>query len=189
MRPLTLLALTLALPFFAAEPKATEPKERFNCNLALMNGPVRVGTTFFTVLIDDYTSDAEAQELRDLLKAKGAAAVQALIRDKELGAMFTTGSLATPLCFIRQFPLENGKGRRIVGIASRRTRFGEHWYDTRSLDYPWSMVDFTIDENGKGKGVLYETARFEYDEKGKLLISSQGTQPTRLLNVKLSKKK
>ena len=189
MRPLTLLALTLALPFFAAEPKATEPKERFNCNLALMNGPVRVGTTFFTVLIDDYTSDAEAQELRDLLKAKGAAAVQALIRDKELGAMFTTGSLATPLCFIRQFPLENGKGRRIVGIASRRTRFGEHWYGAQSLDYPWSMVEFTVDENGKGSGLLYELAMFGYDEKGKLVITSGTVAPSKLFNIKLAKKK
>lgn len=189
MRPFILLPLVLALPFFASEPKATEPKERFTANLIRIDGPAATRTSFFNILIDDYTSDVDAKEIRELLKAKGSDAVQTKIGNLELGAMYTTGTLALPLCFIRQFPLENGKGRRIVGISARRTRFGEHWYDTRSMDYPWSMVDFTVDEKGKGSGLLYETAKFEYDEKGKLLITSQGLHPTKLLNVKLSAKK
>lgn len=164
-------------------------KDRYTGNLIRPYGPNSARTaTSLTVGIDAVTSDAETQELRALLAKEGPAAVLKRLENVEMGAIFTTRSLAVPLCFVRVQPTPDGKGKRIVGIAARRIAFQETWHNTRSLDYPWSVVILDVDANGKGQGKLLEAAKIVVGEDGTVDVSYLATQPARVMNVKHSNK-
>jgi len=175
------LTLTFTLPLVA-----DGFKDRYSGNLLRLYGPSATRTSRLTMGIDAVTSDEEVQALRMLLRSEGAAAVMKRLADVEMGAIFTTGSIAVPLCFVRIEQKPDGKGRRIIGIAARRIAFQETWHQTRSLDYPWSVVILEVDAKGKGEGKLLEAAKIEMAENGKVEITYNTTQPARVLNVKHS---
>jgi hypothetical protein len=164
-------------------------KDRYTGNLIRPYGPSSARTaTTLTVGIDSVTSDEETQELRALLAKDGPSAVLKRLENVERGALFTTRSLAVPLCFVRVQPLPDGKGKRIVGITARRIAFQETWHATRSLDYPWSVVILDVDANGKGKGQLLEAAMIAVGEDGKVEVTYITNQPARVSNVNHSNK-
>ena len=175
------LALTFTLPLVA-----DGFKDRYTGNLLRPYGPSATRTSYLTVGIDAITSDEEVQALRTLLQTGGVSAVMKRLEDVEMGAIFTTGSMAVSLCFVRVEPKPDGKGRRIVGIAARRIAFQETWHQTRSLDYPWSVVVLDVDARGKGVGKLLEAAKIEMGEDGKVEVTYNTTQPARVVNVRHS---
>jgi len=174
---LTMLALATTL-------MAGGFKERYTGNLLRPYGPSRTRTTTLTVGIDAVTSDAELATLRNLLKTEGLPALRKRLEDAELGALFTSGSLAVPLCFVRSEPRPDGSGRRIIGLAARRIAFYETWHQTRSLDYPWSVVILDVDAKGRGKGQLLEAARIELSETGQVEVTYNTPARARVLNVR-----
>ena len=163
-------------------------KDRYTANLIRLYGPSATRTSMLTVGIDTVTSDEEVQALRSLLQKEGPAAVMKQLSEVERGALFTTNSLAVPLCFVRVEQKPDGKGRRIVGIAARRIAFQETWHNTRSLDYPWSVVILEVDARGKGEGKLLEAAKIEMSETGRVEVTYNTTQPARVVNVRHSSK-
>ena len=174
-----LLSMTLAASGF---------KERYSANLVRMYGPSRTRTTMLTIGIDELTSDEELKTLHDLLGKEGPDAVKKHLWSVEKGALFTTNSLAVPLCFVRVEDKPGGKGRRIIGISARRIAFRETWHQTRSLEYPWSVVVLDLDANGRGTGQLMEAAKIEMADSGKVEVTYNTIQPARLQNVRRSGK-
>lgn len=162
-------------------------KERFTASLIRPYGPSRTRTTFLTVGIDAVTSDAEVETLRKLMATEGFPAVKKRLEDAEMGALFTTGSLAVPLCFVRVEAKPEGGGRRIIGLAARRIAFFETWHQTRSLEYPWSVVILDVDAKGKGQGQLMEAAKIEVGETGRVEVTYSTRTPAKLINVRLLK--
>lgn len=163
-------------------------KDRYTGNLIRSYGPAATRTAMLTVGIDDVTPEEEVLALRTLLQKEGPEAVRKALINVEKGAIFTTGSLAVPLCFVRVQPLPDGKGQRVVGIVARRLAFQETWHATRSLDYPWSVVIMDIDANGRGQGKLLEAAKIEVDETGRVEVTYLTNQPARVTNIKHSNK-
>ena len=140
-------------------------------------------TSFFTLHIDRYSPKEEAQRLTGLLKEKGQDAVIDAMQDmKQKGWLRIGGSLGYHVAMIRVFPAPGG-GRVIRAVTDRPIQFVEAMRALRSRDYPFGIVELTLDSEGKGKGVLIAAASAEVTKEGALEVKNYGTQPFRIVNV------
>ena len=61
----------------------------------------------------------------------------------------------------------------------------ENYFQTRSRDYTLGFIQLSLDENGEGAGVIIPAAQIKFDDDGHLAITQYGSQPVRLINVKV----
>jgi hypothetical protein len=62
--------------------------------------------------------------------------------------------------------------------------FLELYYAGRTTDYPFSILQFTIDKEGKSEGFIIGAASLKFDKQGTLQVESYGHQPLKVLNAK-----
>lgn len=137
-----------------------------------------------TIYLDDYTTDAEAQELAQTLKAGGQDAVlKAMDKMKpKKGRVAVVGRTGNDVAIIRSRPAGKGK-RRIILVTDRPIGFLELRQGTRSRDYQFGVIELVLDEKGKGEGLALVAAKIWFNKKGELEIEHLGIEPVRLVNV------
>ncbi len=147
----------------------------------------RTVTRQFTLTIDGTTSDSEAQEYLSILQSGGQDDALKTIKKQELGRFSVGSNVGVPINVVRE-SVENGQ-RRIFIVFERWTQFAELRGGYRSLDYPFGVIEMTIDEaTGKGEGTYIAAAqiRWKQDKKTKeyqVEIENFATFPARLLGV------
>jgi hypothetical protein len=148
----------------------------------------RTVTRTFTLTIDGTTPDSSANEYLNTLQSGGQSDVLKLIRKQELGRFSVGANIGIPINVVRE-SVENGQ-RKIFIVFERWTQFAEYRGGYRSLDYPFGVIELTIDENtGKGEGTYVAAAqiRWKQDKKSKqyqVEIENFATFPARLLSVR-----
>jgi hypothetical protein len=147
----------------------------------------RTVTRTFTLTLNGTTSDQEAQEYLGVLQSGGQDDVLRAIKKQELGRFSVGPNVGVPVNVVRESV--NGGQRRIFIIFERWTQFAEYRGGYRSLDYPFGVIEITIDEaTGKGEGTYIAAAqiRWKQDKKTKeyqVEIENFATYPARLLGV------
>jgi hypothetical protein len=102
----------------------------------------------------------------------------------KVGSIGTTTSLAWDLHFARQTPGEDG-GVRIVLATDRPISFSEQWNSARTLDYPFTVIELHVNNDGEGEGTLSFATKVIPDPKNKtVVLENWGTQRIRLTQVK-----
>ncbi len=153
----------------------------------------RTVTRTFTLTINGTTSDSSAQEYLNILQSGGQDDALKAIKKEELGRFSVGGNLGIPINVVR-FSSEGGK-RKIFIVFERWTQFAEYRGGYRSLDYPFGVIELTIDEKtGKGEGTYIAAAqiRWKQDKKSKqyqVEIENFATFPAKLMGVSLRGKK
>lgn len=153
----------------------------------------RTVTRAFTLTINGTTSDEQAQEYLNILQSGGQDDVLKAIKDEELGRFSVGANLGIPVNVVRV--RSEGGQRRIFIVFERWTQFAEYRGGYRSLDYPFGVIELTIDEStGKGEGTYIAAAqiRWRQDKKTKeyqVEIENFATYPAKLLGVKKSGRK
>ncbi|MBW2278070.1 MAG: hypothetical protein JRF63_11285 [Deltaproteobacteria bacterium] len=182
------LLLVASLPVAAQEP-ANEPQlpERFVGHMANLGGPgAGPGAAFFTLHIDQYSTEQEILELLALLKKDGQdAVIEALWDMEEKGWIKVGNSLGYHVAIIRSFESEGGRVIRV--LTDRPIQFVESMRGLRSKDYPFGIIEVRIGPDGTGNGVLIAAAKAKFTDKGQVEIESFGTQPIKILNLKQKK--
>ena len=151
----------------------------------------RTGT--FTLNIAGTTSDSLAQEYLNTLQSGGQDDVLNLIKKEELGRFSIGGNVGVPLNVVRE-SVEGGS-RKIFIVFERWTQFAEYRGGYRSLDYPFGVIELTIDERtGKGEGTYIAAAqiRWKKDKKSnqyQVEIENFATYPAKLMGVSLRGRK
>jgi hypothetical protein len=148
----------------------------------------RTVTRTFTLTIDRTTSDSEAQEYLNILQTGGQDDVLKAIRKQELGRFSVGSNIGIAVNVVRE-SVSAGQ-RRIFIVFERWTQFAEYRGGYRSLDYPFGVIELTIDENtGKGEGTYIAAARIEWkkDKSGEYVVEVENfaTWPARLMGVTL----
>lgn len=139
-----------------------------------------------TVIVNDYSSDAEVNELAGILKAKGQdALVSAMDKLKEKGRIALTGTVGNQVQVIRQHP--GPKGRRIVLVANRQMSLPELWNSGRSTSYKFSIIVLDVNAEGKGDGLVYYAVKLKYNKNGQLELEHYGQAPGRIAQAMLMK--
>ncbi len=153
----------------------------------------RTVTRQFTLTIDGTTSEQEAQEYLSILQSGGQDDALKAIKKQELGRFSVGANVGIPVNVVRE-TVTNGQ-RRIFIVFERWMQFAELRGGYRSIDYPFGVIEMTIDEaTGKGEGTYIAAAqiRWKQDKKTKeyqVEIENFATFPARLLSVSRRGKK
>ena len=152
----------------------------------------RTLTRSFTLIIDNQTSNQQAQSYLSTLQEGRQDDLLKAIRNQELGRFSVGANVGVPVNVVRESTVD-GK-RRIFVVFERWTQFAELRGGYRSLDYPFGVIELIIDERtGKGEGTYIAAAkiRWDYDEKKQqhqVEIENFATFPARLMGVVSSRK-
>lgn len=148
--------------------------------------PTRAGlgarSVDLTMRVREYTSDEELQELAEILAEGGQDALQRRMEKLRLGTIAPTGRLGSDIAVARRRSTENGT--RIVLVTARSMSFLELRSGGRSTDYPFSIVRFDLDDEGRGEGQVIAAARVRFDKEGRLEVESLGRGDIRLSRVR-----
>jgi len=133
------------------------------------------------------TPDGDIQEAAALLKSKGQdALVKSLEKAKEVGRIAPTGFVGSSFQIARVRDGKDGS-RQIVLVANRPMNFYEVRANTRTTDYPFTIVVLTLDKDGKGTGTLAPLVKLKFNKKNELEVEHYGQKPFRLVNVRKQK--
>jgi hypothetical protein len=186
------LALLLAVPAGASLPYGNERaqgqgRETFTA-FAVSTGGQRSNAVAeqLTFAVERWSTDAERQALADVLTERGPDALLDKLRAMpEVGYLRTPDSLGYPLRYADQQPLPEG-GRRIVFATDRPISFSETWNSSRTLDYPFTVVELRMDGQGEGEGKLSLATRV-IQAGERVLLENWDTVPVQLTNVRATR--
>lgn len=175
---------------FAQNNRATTGREEYTGNIISFNGP-QIATGFFTLRLNGRTSDEQSRQYLGVLKDRGQSEALDAIRDNDLGSVSIGNNLARTLNVVRESTVDGR--RRIFIVFERWTQFAEHRFGTRSLDYPFGVIEIYVDpKTGKGEGTYIAAARIRLDDdrgtnQQQLEIENFSTYPARLNNITMTK--
>ena len=157
--------------------------EEFEAILTNISNVGGAGLTPVTIRIKRWTSDADDQRLLETLRKDGQDAfLDALLDQKPVGSIGTPVSLRYDFYYARQGPLDGG-GRRIMLISDRPMQMWERMQAAPSRDYPFTVLELRLDEEGRGSGTLAQLVQLRL--LGNILgIENLATGPMRLSEVK-----
>ena len=182
------LLLTLA-PVPAAAKKKEKPIESYSGHYINPNpGRVR-GSNFVDMQVYRWSTDEERAALLQDLAEKGSDGLVTAMRDDKdrVGTVRLPGTVAYDLKYARA--IDTDEGRQIVLMTDRPVAMGELRYNTRTLDYGVTIIEFVMPPDGKdGEGSIIGGAELSL-ENNKLTIENVSFQPMRLSGVKLKKSK
>jgi len=153
----------------------------------MSGGPLKTAVVDFT--IERWSTDAERDQLLSILKEEkdsykaNQKLLKALQKMPKVGYIRTTKTLSWDLRYARQSELEDG-GRRIVLGTDRPIGFAEARSGSRSLDYPFTIIEMQLDKNDKGVGKILAGTKIFIDKKNNLVLENYSQQPVRFNEIK-----
>lgn len=176
-----LICVALIMPGVAAKDGKQETYS------AVAQLPVAGTTMNVRIYIKGYSTPQEAQQLHDVLTDGGPAALlKTLQKMKPLGRIETEGTVGFydfKLILSKTTP----EGRHIYAVTDRPIGFLEAYVGSRSVDYPFGILelDLKADKKGKekGEGSLIYAAQIKVVAGDKVEIENLTFAPIRLLGV------
>ena len=177
------LCIPLIMLSSGASASAQAPREEFSAVLSNISNVGGVGLTPVTIRITRWTSDADHERMMGLLRDKGQDAFLRALTDQDaVGSIATPVSLKYDFFYAREEPLAEG-GRRIFMITDRPMDIYERLNSSRSRDYPFTVIEISLDKEGKGQGTLAQLVQLRL--LGNFLgIENLATSPMKLADVK-----
>jgi hypothetical protein len=148
----------------------------------------RAVQTPIRITITNWSSNAERDRLLTTLESQGPEKLlDQLQKAPKVGTIGTTTSLAWDLHFAHATPGEDG-GVQIVLGTDRPIAFSEEWRQSRTLDYPFEIVELHLNRDLEGGGTLSFATKIIPDQKNhRIVLENWGTQRIRLSQVHLEK--
>jgi hypothetical protein len=157
----------------------TQSPEDFTGILVNMAGGSSVSLTLH---VDSFTTPGQVGSLSRLLGDKGQDAVVSALRHMKPRGWIRVGKmLGYEVPIIRSFTTD--KGETIVAVLDRPIPIWEQLRSTRSLDYPFGMIEFTLKPDGNGNGQLIAATRAMFTNDGKIELESYGSKPYHIIGV------
>jgi hypothetical protein len=134
--------------------------------------------------VDRWSSDQERDSLLDTLRTQGENSLLTSLQEtKRVGFIRTPDRLGWDLHYATETPTSDG-GKDIVIATDRPIRFWEAANLTRTLRYPFTVIEIHLDKDGKGEGRMSTAAKLSMSKDGKTLeLENYSTQPVILERV------
>jgi len=178
--------LPVALLLAPAALGQDKPKrDHYSAVWAVTGGGAGGSTVSVDIRINSYNTDEDIGNYAALLKDSGPEALRRKLEKEDVGQLSPVGRVGTPIAIARQ--LSSGDKTIIRVLTARNMSFAELRNSGRSVDYPYTMLEFTVDKNGAGTGTAIGSAKIRFDKKkNKFEIESfkHGASYNKLLNVR-----
>jgi hypothetical protein len=164
----------------AQTPPAT--KEEFTAFGVNMNGG-RAGVVDF--VIEKWSPDGDREALLKVFADHGQdEMLKQLVKRPRLGYIRLPNTLGHDIHYAMQQPLAEG-GRRVIVVTDRPIGFAEARNATRSMDYPFTMVEFRFNTAGVGEGRMSTGTQIVKSKDGTHLeLETWQNTPVRFTEVK-----
>jgi hypothetical protein len=178
------IAAALALGTAAVARSQDNGTERFTAFAINMNRTGASATATVDIVIRSWTPDVQRDRLLEAAKGSSSKALlSALQSGPVVGSIKTPDSVSYDLRYARQMPGTDG-GRRIVLMTDRPIGFWELRNQTRSVDYPFMLIELRVDKDGNGEGKLSTATKIVVEESGVLILEDYDIQPVLLQKVR-----
>jgi hypothetical protein len=176
----------------AAGASAEEKKKRETFTASVLqtaNMRLPGGGTFqLTMNVDEWTSVEERKRLLDVFREGGSEALMKELRKMKAGYIVPPAFARWPSWEVdvaSSIPQPDG-GRIVRLFTERPIIFGEAYYNTRSTDYEFGIVELKLNADGEGEGVTIPAAKLSLDKEGQLVVETlpYTTGPQKLLGVR-----
>jgi hypothetical protein len=178
------LLLTTLLTVTATLALSQDDRKVETIDSTAMGTSTQMGRTIgVKVTIYQYSTDADRQLLVDAFKkGQNKGLVDALSKMKSVGRIAITGTVGYDLSYIRLIPTPTG--RKIRFVTNRLIRFGEAYYNTRTMAYDLTAGEFDIvdADTDKSSGVLYPASQLIINKDGQLEFQLN-QNPWKLVNI------
>jgi hypothetical protein len=142
----------------------------------------RAATSPVDIDVKRWSSDEERDRLVSIFRDKGSDALLSALRDAPpVGTIRTPDSLAYDLHFARNLPGEDG-GRRIILATDRPIGFWEAANQPRTIEYPFTIIELHLDNDGRGSGKLSIATKLTLQDNV-LTLEDYANQPVMLNDV------
>jgi hypothetical protein len=140
----------------------------------------------FDFRVTSYTTDQELESFAQLLKEKGADALERTLEKENKGRVNPVGTTGNPIVIARK--RQQGDKTIINLLSTRWITFREAYNNGRSMDYPYTFIQVTLDAQGKGTGKIMGGAKVRFNKKsGKYELESFGGNYIKAMNVRPNK--
>jgi hypothetical protein len=178
--PVMLTAAALAAFAVSIGAQTLGTPERFTATALIGGGR---GAAMLDIDISRWSTAAEQSRVISLLTEQGQQdLLDALMDMPKVGYIRTPTSLAWDLRFSQRTPLPEG-GEAITLITDRPISFAEQADQSRSLDYPFTVVQLTVNKDGSGTGTLAAAKLLGDANTKSIVVETYGVQPIMLENV------
>ena len=148
-------------------------------------------TVHFRININKTTSDADTDRFLKILKSDGQDGLQKAIHNENLGTFSLNNGIGLNINAVRVQDLD-GK-RKIYIVFERWLGTAEVRYGYRSLDYPFSYIELTLDKDtGKGEGIYFAAAKIRWQKdksNPQIEVENFATFPSKLMAVEATGRK
>ena len=156
---------------------------RFTATATNLDPTVQLTATLVDFNITRWSTDAERQQLRNILVEKGQdKLLRALQSIPRVGTMKTPDTLSYDLHYARS--TREGDEDHVVLVTDRPIAMWEQANFTRTLQYPFTVIEMHIDPSGRGEGKITVATKITVDKSGQIVLENYSSQPVRLTNVR-----
>ena len=178
-------ALVLTTTFSTGSASGASKDQIFS---ALAQLPTTATTVNVRIQISGYSTVADAQALHGVLQDGGPdALLKTLEKMKSIGRIEREGTVGFyKLKFI--IAKDTPNGRHIYALTDRPVGFLEAYFDTRSRDYPFGVLELDLKSNDKGRqkgeGTLVYAAKIKAVDGDRIEVENFSFAPIKLLGVR-----
>ncbi len=180
--------VALAVIGLRADAQSGDAAVRLSATAVDLNAPAGAATMPVEILIQRWSTDAERDRVMNAILESGQAQLRNVLQKlPRIGALRTPGSVGWDLRYAGHSPGTDGRDH-ITILTDRPVAFWELRAGTRTVDYPFTLIDLTIGSNNRGEGKLYVGAKITPDKEDRtIVVENYDIQPVMLNNVRRDK--
>jgi hypothetical protein len=142
---------------------ATDAAVSYSARLVNFEEPMGRATGLVQVRVTRWSSDAERDDLTNALLKDGQAGLLAAVSKlPEAGVLRTPGTAGYPFRYARRLESANGD-ETILVVIDRPIGFAEFRHGWQTRDYPFTVVELKLNDQGAGEGRLLPATRIQAD--------------------------
>ena len=187
IRPLRVLGLSFVaavvggfIPIAAQDPIA-----KYSAQVVNFDAPVGSATGLLQIQITRWSTDAERDKLTNTLFEQGGKQLLDVVSKlPPAGSVRTPDSVGYPLRYARRTTASQNI-ETVVIITNRALSFYELKNAPRSRDYPFTVIRFQLNSQGRGQGDVLLATKISGDSATKdIAFENFGATPLKLQNVR-----
>ena len=146
------------------------------------------GTARVDITVTRWSTPEERTLLAEALTNQGEEALlQELSKAKPVGTIRVNTQLAYDLRYASETPRDEG-GTRVSLATDRPMSAWEIWNSPQYSRYPFTLIDLTLDRNGRGSGSLMLAARVTAGSDGRFIfVENFATQPIAITQLQVER--
>lgn len=179
------LALVVALAGASLPAAAQSPIAKYSAQVVNFDAPTGNAVSLMQIQITRWSTDEERDRLTNALFEQGEKALLGVVQKLQTaGTIRTPDSVGYPLRYARR-TVSSADAETVVIITDRALSFYELRNAPRSREYPFTVIRFQLNSQGRGQGDLMLATRIQGDKATKdIAFENFGPSPLKLQNVR-----